>query len=116
MTKFFTTPIGLLRLFGFLEGTSFLLLLFIAMPIKYFWQEPSWVKAIGSVHGGLFLVFVFLTVVIAIKQKWKHTEMTWKVLLASVVPFGTFYVDSKILKSDIQRRNKSVFPTQPATH
>ena len=90
---------GILRLFGFLEGTSFLLLLFIAMPIKYLWQEPSWVTAIGSVHGTLFLVFVFLTIVIAIKQRWKHTETTWKVLLASVVPFGTFYVDMKILRN-----------------
>jgi integral membrane protein len=98
MTKFFTTLIGLLRLFGFLEGTSFLLLIFIAMPLKYIWQDPSWVKVIGGAHGGLFLIFVFFTIVVAIKQKWKHTETTWKVLLASLVPFGTFYVDRKILR------------------
>jgi integral membrane protein len=99
MTKFFTTHIGLLRLFGFLEGTSFLLLLFIAMPLKYIWQNPSWVKVIGAAHGALFIAFVFCTIAIAIKQKWRHTDTTWKVLLASVVPFGTFYVDGKILRN-----------------
>src|SRR5690606_42130893 len=59
MKKFFTTSIGRLRLLAFLEGTSLLVLLFIAVPIKYALQNPAWVKAMGPVHGALFLLFVF---------------------------------------------------------
>lgn len=98
MNKFLTTSIGRLRLLAFLEGVSLLLLVFIASPMKYFWENPILVKTIGPVHGGLFLMFVIYTIMIAIQQNWKHLETTWKVLLASFVPFGTFYVDWKILR------------------
>ena len=58
MKKFFTTSIGRLRLYAFLEGISLLVLVFIAVPLKYAWQNPSLVKALGPVHGALFLLFV----------------------------------------------------------
>jgi len=98
MTKFITTRIGRLRLFGFLEGASLLVLLFIAVPFKYVLQDPALVKAIGPVHGALFLLFIFSTLQTGVEQEWKFKETTWKVLLACVIPFGTFYIDQKILK------------------
>ena len=98
MKKYFTTSIGLLRLVAFLEGSSLLLLVFIAVPFKYFLDNPALVKAIGPVHGVLFLLFVFATLRIASGQNWKFLHITWKVLLSSVVPFGTFYIDFKILR------------------
>lgn len=98
MTKFLTTTIGRLRLIGFLEGSSLLILLFIAMPLKYIWKNPAMVKSVGMIHGGLFLLFVVAAIMAAIAYEWKFKETTWKVLLACILPFGTFYVDSKILK------------------
>jgi integral membrane protein len=98
MTKYCTTSIGRLRLSGFLEGVSFLVLLFIAMPMKYMFNEPTLVRIIGAIHGGLFLLFVLITLQVAVEKKWKFTDITWKVLLASVIPFATFYIDSKILR------------------
>ncbi len=95
--KFITTSIGRLRLLAFLEGVSFLLLVFVAMPFKYLGDDPSLVKSIGPVHGGLFMLFVLLTLYISVAKDWKFTRTTWKVLLSSVVPFGTFYVDHAIL-------------------
>ena len=104
MQKFITTNIGRLRLTGFLEGISLLILIFIAVPLKYIYGNPALVKVVGQMHGILFLIFVFNTLRVGVEQAWKFKETTWKVLLACVIPFGTFYIDHKILK-DIQSRN-----------
>jgi integral membrane protein len=91
------TPIGRLRLLGLLEGLSLLLLVGVAVPLKYLAHDPSLVRAIGPVHGLLFLLFVLNTLRVGVEYQWRFATTTWKVLLACVVPFGTFYVDHKIL-------------------
>lgn len=98
MKKFFTTPIGRLRLLAFLEGISLLLLVFVAVPLKYYFDNPSMSKFLGPVHGSLFLLFVFNALRVGIEQQWKFKETTWKVLVACFIPFGTFYIDYKILR------------------
>lgn len=98
MSSFFTTSVGRLRLIAFLEGISLLLLVFVAVPLKYIAHDPSWVKAIGPVHGILFVLFVFSTLKVSLEQRWPFRTVTWKVLLACFIPFGTFYIDSAILK------------------
>lgn len=90
--------IGRLRIIGFLEGLSLLVLVFVAVPLKYYSGNPAMVKALGPVHGALFLLFIFITLSVGIEQKWQFKTTTWKVLLACMVPFGTFYIDSKILR------------------
>lgn len=97
MRKFFTTKLGRLRLIGLLEGISLLLLVGIAVPLKYISHDPAMVKAIGPVHGLLFLFFVFNTISVGIAYKWAFRTTTWKVLLACIIPFGTFYIDRHIL-------------------
>ncbi|RYJ41984.1 DUF3817 domain-containing protein [Flavobacterium beibuense] len=98
MKNLFKTNIGRLRLIGFLEGTSLLLLLFIAVPLKYFYNYPHLSSLLGTIHGALFLLFVFNTLSVGVEQKWKFKVTTWKVLLACIIPFGTFYIDKTILK------------------
>lgn len=98
MKKYFTTTIGRLRLFGFLEGVSLLVLVFIAVPVKYLFQNPELVKSMGPIHGALFLLFVFNALRVGVEQQWKFTETTWKVLVACLIPFGTFFIDYKILR------------------
>lgn len=95
------TNIGRLRIIGFLEGVSLLVLIFIAMPMKYFGGNPTLVKTMGPIHGALFLLFIFNTLSVAVDQKWKFSGITWKVLLACIVPFGTFYIDHAILKKQV---------------
>ena len=97
MIKFFNTNIGRLRLLGILEGLSLLVLIFIAMPVKYMLGNPVLVKSIGPVHGVLFIFFVINAITVGVEYKWKFTEVTWKVVLASFIPFGTFYIDRTIL-------------------
>ncbi|MFT3705427.1 MAG: DUF3817 domain-containing protein [Agriterribacter sp.] len=98
MKKYFTTSIGRLRILAFGEGISLLTLVFLAMPAKYFFQHPQWVKLTGPVHGALFLLFIFNTLSVGVEYKWKFKATTWKVLLACIIPFGTFYIDRKILR------------------
>ncbi len=91
------TKAGRLRILAILEGISLLILVFVAVPLKYGLGNPGPVKLMGPVHGTLFLLFLFNTLSVGIEQQWKFKETTWKVILACFIPFGTFYIDRKIL-------------------
>lgn len=93
------TAIGQLRILGFLEGTSLILLMLIAVPLKWFAAWPTGVKVIGPIHGVLFLLFIVSALYVSIEHKWSFWRLTWKVLLACMIPFGTFYVDRKFLSA-----------------
>lgn len=95
-----------MRLVGFLEGISLLLLLFVAMPLKYAFGIPEFSKVMGTVHGALFLLFIFNILSVGVEQQWKFKTTTWKVLLACIIPFGTFYIDQKILSKIDLSNNK----------
>ncbi|HEY0299150.1 MAG TPA: DUF3817 domain-containing protein [Arachidicoccus sp.] len=99
MKKYFTTTIGRLRLLAFLEGISLLILVFVAVPLKYYFENPSFVKSFGPIHGALFLLFIFNALRVGVEQQWKFQETTWKVVVACFFPFGTFYIDYKILRN-----------------
>jgi len=89
--------IKLFRIIAFLEGVSYVLLLFIATPIKYLLENDFYVKILGMPHGILFLIYVSLCFMLKAKLKW-NLQTFILILLASIIPFGTFYVDSKYLK------------------
>lgn len=97
MKKLLTTNVGRLRIIAALEGVSLITLVFITLPMKYMMNNPAGTKLIGPIHGALFLLFVFNTLSVGVEQQWKFKETTWKVLLACIVPFGTFYIDRKVL-------------------
>ncbi|TCK69323.1 integral membrane protein [Winogradskyella wandonensis] len=86
------------RLTAFLEGLSYLLLLFIAVPVKYLNNDPQYVKLLGMPHGLLFVAYIVLAVWLKPDFKWDKKTFFF-VLLASVIPFGTFYVERNYLKS-----------------
>jgi len=85
------------RVISLLEGLSFIVLLFIATPIKYFGENDSYVKMFGMPHGILFLLYVVFAIMLKYELEWK-SKTTLMVLLASVIPFGTFYIDKKYLR------------------
>ncbi|MBA9075387.1 MULTISPECIES: DUF3817 domain-containing protein [Rufibacter] len=89
------TTLGRFRLIAVLEGISYLVLLLIAMPLKYMAGIPEPVKYVGWAHGALFVLFMGLLLQVWIQYRWSF----WKVALAfvaSLLPFGTFYLDKKI--------------------
>ncbi|OYX23514.1 MAG: hypothetical protein B7Z06_10160 [Flavobacteriales bacterium 32-35-8] len=90
--------LNIFRVVAFLEGVSYILLLFIATPIKYFGNDPQYVKLLGMPHGLLFISYVVLAIILKSELKWTSKQFAI-VLLASIIPFGTFYVEKAYLKS-----------------
>ena len=86
------------RVVAFLEGVSYILLLFIAVPIKYWLGDEQWVKLLGMPHGVLFVGYILMAILLKEDQNWNSTEFII-ILTCSILPFGTFYVDKKFLKS-----------------
>jgi|TARA_B110000495_G_C22982364_1_gene577624 integral membrane protein len=92
--------IKLFRIIALLEGASYIGLLFIAVPLKYIIGIDDYVKLLGMPHGILFLLYVFLVFVIYQDMKWSAKSIII-ILLASIIPFGTFYVDNKYIKRSL---------------
>lgn len=85
------------RIITLLEGFSLLILLFLAMPLKYIWNLPQMVQVVGMVHGILFLLFIVMAMMVFSELKWS-LKTFGIVMLASVIPFGAIYIDKKHLK------------------
>jgi integral membrane protein len=86
------TPIGRLRLVGVIEAISFLVLLGVAMPLKYLAGEPLAVKIVGWIHGLLFILFCFALNGARTAHDWP-TSKSLRVLVAALLPFGPFVID-----------------------
>jgi len=91
------SPLSRLRLVGFVEGWSFLVLLLVAMPLKYALCYPTPVKVVGSAHGGLFVLYVIAVIEVAARRRFggvpRALGFVAAAAVASVVPLGTFALD-----------------------
>lgn len=85
------------RLVGHIEGWSFLLLLFVAMPLKYAAGWPLGVRVVGMLHGLAFLVYVVALFRVAAEDEWPWRKWA-AAFVASLVPFGFFVFDARVLK------------------
>ncbi|GEQ86353.1 membrane protein [Patiriisocius marinistellae] len=84
------------KIISTLEAISFLLLLLVAMPLKYIWEMPQMVKIVGMAHGVLFLLYIAGAVYLSQLLNWT-TKTLVIVVLCSILPFGPFYADKKYL-------------------
>jgi integral membrane protein len=84
------------KIISTLEALSFLLLLGIAMPLKYIWDLPQMVQTVGMAHGVLFLLYIAGAVYISQKLNWSIKQLAIAVF-CSVLPFGPFYVERNYL-------------------
>ena len=82
---------------SFLEGISFLLILFVTMPLKYIYDYPQANKVVGMIHGVLFIAYVVIALMLKPEQKWSLKD-TIIILLCSIIPFGTFWMDKRYLR------------------
>lgn len=87
------------RKIAFAEGVSFLVLLLIAMPLKYFAELPIAVTIVGGLHGFLFIAFIAMAWV-AMNEYSKTWVWLIKSFFASIVPFGTFWMDHRQWKKE----------------
>ena len=96
--------IGQFRIIGFIEGISYLVLLFIAMPLKYMMGIAIATKIVGMIHGVLFIAFLILLMQAAQKHNFSSKDSII-FFIASLIPFGTFYTDKRLgeLEENIER-------------
>ena len=93
-----------LIIMGLIEGFSTLLLFFVAMPMKYYWDMPMAVTVVGGVHGFLFVALIVMFLLARTMVPIKASLMWWG-MLGAVIPFGPFIVDVylyRIFKSSDQ--------------
>lgn len=97
--RFSNTALGRFRLIGIIEGISYLILLFIAMPFKYLAGIPEVVKYTGWAHGLLFVAYMLALAQVMFVQKWSLWR-TAIAFMASLFPFGTFILDKRLYKEE----------------
>ena len=88
------------RIIGIVEGISFLVLLLIAMPLKYMLHLPQPVKYTGWIHGVLFMSYIYLLIDVAVTFK-KSFGWCFKSFIAAFLPFGTFVTDKQLKKEEM---------------
>lgn len=99
MLDFLLNPLARLRAVSILEGLSLLVLLGIAMPLKYLAHEPAAVRVVGMAHGVLFVAYVLLLAQNAFERRWSIGKAGLGLVL-SVVPFGAFYAERQLFQPD----------------
>lgn len=95
-----STAIGRLRMVGLIEGISLLLLLFIAMPLKYLAGMPDIVKVVGWAHGVLFVAFAIAVANAFFARKLSFLNVIIA-FVASLIPFGTFWFDKRLKNAEV---------------
>ena len=105
--RYFGSPASHLRSVAFLEGLSYLLLLFVAMPLKYLGDLPVAVSVVGPIHGGLF---VWLAVLVAGGLASRGRPMSWgiRIMVAALLPFAMFFLDSRLKAEADTEGNETV--------
>jgi integral membrane protein len=88
------------RMTALAEGSSFLLLLFVAMPMKYLMRMPSVVTVVGAIHGILFLLYVAQLAKLRTTHQWDN-RFSFYALLASLLPFGPFVFDKHLREKEV---------------
>ena len=89
MLKFF-------KIIALLEGVSLLALFFFAMPMKRMFGHPEYIFPVGMTHGILFIAYIVMAIMLKYEDNWTGKKLAI-VSVASIIPFGTFYVEKKYL-------------------
>lgn len=91
------SSVGIFRGIAMLEGISFLVLLLIAMPLKYFADQPIYVEIVGMAHGVLFTLYLISLLTVWIKRRWSFLKV-FLAFIAAFIPVATFVLEAKLRK------------------
>jgi integral membrane protein len=93
------------RMIGIAEGISFLILLLIAMPLKYYFNQPLAVKYVGWAHGALFVAYIYFAFTVFAQLKKPFIWLV-KAAIAAFLPLGTFVFDRELKKEEEAMSNE----------
>ena len=94
-------PVSFVRSVALLEAISYLILLFLAMPLKYLWGMPMAVRIVGALHGALFVVLCFGLIRVLVSTSWPISRALL-VFIASLLPFVPFFIDRRMKRWAIE--------------
>jgi len=97
----------LFKIIATLEGISLLALLLIAMPLKYMYNMPEYVRVVGMAHGLLFIVYIIIASMLKAELKWPLGKY-FLICIASVIPFGTFYIEYKYFRNTENENSENI--------
>ena len=86
------------RVMAYIVGVMLLVLVFIAMPVKYLGDDPSLVETVGPIHGFLYVVYLVFTVDLAFRLKWPFGRMLL-IMLAGTIPFMSFVAERWVTRN-----------------
>lgn len=86
------------RWMGYAEAASFLILVLMAMPLKYIYGQPEYVRFVGSLHGGLFMTYIGLAFAVSDHLNWPRKKLALA-FIAAVIPLGPILFDKKLFKA-----------------
>jgi integral membrane protein len=98
-------PLTRFRYVALAEGVSYVVLVFVGMPLKYLAGRPSVVEVTGWIHGVLFICYLLFGLQVALDESWSMRFSAWA-FVASLVPGGTFVLDH-YLRSDVEVRTST---------
>ncbi|MGZ6869345.1 MAG: DUF3817 domain-containing protein [Frankiaceae bacterium] len=87
------------RVMAYLTGVVLLILVLVAMPLKYLANQPGVVATVGPIHGVLFIVYCLVTLDLAVRLRW-HITRTGLVMLAGTVPFMSFVAERRVAREN----------------
>ena len=94
------------RITAIMEGLSYLALFGFSMPLKYLAGLPEYNIWVGYIHGFLFIAYIGLAIMVFVEKNWKRSDLI-KLLIASLLPFGTLYMDKYFLQPQLVRQQTS---------
>ena len=97
-----STPLGRFRLVSLLEGVSYVVLLGVAMPMKYLAGDTAAVPLVGRIHGGLFVLFVIALLLAASAERWPRRSQGIA-MIAALLPLGAFWLERAIRRDTFPR-------------
>ncbi|MDB4962971.1 MAG: YdzA [Myxococcales bacterium] len=99
------TPLGRFRLISLVEGISYIVLMGIAMPLKYLAGNSEAVRVVGSIHGGLFVLFALALLHVSISERWPRRASA-TAMIAALLPLGAFWLEHGF--------RRGTFPPRPS--
>lgn len=100
------SALGRFRVISAIEGISYLILVFIAMPIKYLGDNPIYVKIFGMAHGVLFIIFLISLFEVKSRDKWEN-GFSLQILILSLIPFGAIVIENRVKPEEATIKNIS---------
>jgi integral membrane protein len=83
------------RVSAWVTGTGLLVLVFIAMPLKYIWGQPQLVAVVGVTHGFLYMIYIVCTLILAERCRWKPLDAL-VILIAGTIPIASFVAERRV--------------------